>query len=150
MRSPRSARACRPGGTCAQWIMADTGVTVDGSNNVTLWADQSGNGRDWTVGNGSVQLVLNAQNGLPVVRAAGSNNYLTTPAYFGGPQQAEVFVVIRANTPSGGTNYAWNGFSPEGPGCCVPHYPWQGFQIFESFGHTSRQGPIDVANNGNA
>jgi hypothetical protein len=72
-------------GTCtpftaglAQWIKADVEVTADGSNNVTSWADQSGHARDWGVSGGTVQLIPNARNGLPVVRAAASSNYLTT------------------------------------------------------------------------
>jgi hypothetical protein len=133
----------------AQWNKADAGVVVDGSNNVLAWNDQSGNVHNWVVGSGSVQLVAGAQNGLPIVRAAGTgNNYLTTAAYFSGTQQAEVLVVIKANRPGTDVNYSWGGFGNDGG--VIGHYPWYASTIYETFGHTTRQGPIAVANGGNA
>src|SRR5262249_40108620 len=106
----------------AQWVRADAGVSVDGSNNVLSWADQSGNGRDWAQAGGTVQLVPNAQNGLPVVRSSGSSDYLTTPAYFTGTQEAEVLVLIKSNRPGTEVNYAWAGFGNDPS--VINHYPW--------------------------
>jgi hypothetical protein len=145
---PTSNEVLPPLAGLAQWNKADVGVTVDGSNNVLSWADQSGNGRNWGVGSGSVQWVSNAQNGLPVVRAAGTSNYLTTAAYFTGAQEAEVFVVIKSNKPDTDVNYAWGGFGNDGG--VINHYPWYASTIYETFGHASRQGGIAVANNGDA
>lgn len=133
------------------WIKSDAGVTVDGSNNVVTWADQSGNGNNWAQNAGTVQLISNAQNGLPVVRSgtAGSPNNLSTSAFIFGTQEAEVFVIIKANTISSDTNYAWSGFGNDGS--LLNHYGYTGgTEIYEVFGNSIRQGPNTVPNSGNA
>jgi hypothetical protein len=62
----------------ALWIRGDAGVTLDGSNNVTTWADQSGNGRDLTQGTAGKRPAGTAVtlNGLAVVRFDGSDDEL--------------------------------------------------------------------------
>jgi hypothetical protein len=57
------------------WLKSDVGITKDGSNRVSAWADQSGNGNDVTQATGTdqplwVDAVLNS---LPVIRFSQSN-----------------------------------------------------------------------------
>jgi len=61
------------------WLKADAGVTSDGSNNVSAWADQSGNGNNIAQGNVTKEplLVANQLNGNPVISFDGTNDYLT-------------------------------------------------------------------------
>lgn len=62
------------------WLKADAGVTKDGSNYVSSWADQSGYANDGTQGTSASQplWVSNVVNGKPVLRFDGSNDFLTT------------------------------------------------------------------------
>ena len=56
------------------WLNASVGVTADGSENVTKWADQSGNGNDATQGASEPTqptLVATATNNLPAVHFEG-------------------------------------------------------------------------------
>jgi hypothetical protein len=64
------------------WLKADTGITKDGSNLVSDWNDQSGNGNNFsqsTAGNKPLY-TASAQNGLPAIVFDGSNDFLTTAA----------------------------------------------------------------------
>lgn len=132
------------------WLKADAGVTKDGSNHVSTWADQSGYGRDFSIAAGTITWVDAQQNGLPILRAAsaGSPNYMTGASFFAGAQKAEVFVLIKANTS--GTNYAWSGFGSDN--LDISHYLFSGTDLYETFGVTNgnRQGPITVPNAGAA
>ena len=65
------------------WLKADTGITKDGSDLIGTWADQSGNGNDFsqsTAGNKPV-FSASAQNNLPAVTFDGVNDHLTTSAF---------------------------------------------------------------------
>lgn len=61
---------------CGLWLDAAKGVTTNGSGYVSVWPDQSGNGRNATQGNTLYQptWVTNAANGLPGVRFEGTGN----------------------------------------------------------------------------
>ena len=58
---------------------SDLGVTKDGGDLVSNWADQSGNGDDLVQATGTNQplWVDTAMNGYPVIRADGVDNWLT-------------------------------------------------------------------------
>ncbi len=60
------------------WWEADKGVTTNAAGAVTAWADQSSNGNDAAPLDPSTSpiLVPNAQNGKPVLRFDGSEQYL--------------------------------------------------------------------------
>jgi hypothetical protein len=64
------------------WLKADAGVTANANNQVSVLADQSGNGNDVTQSITANQptLVPNAMNGQPVVRFNGSSTYLKLPS----------------------------------------------------------------------
>jgi hypothetical protein len=57
------------------WFKADAGVTESGGN-VTLWADQSGNGNNGT-SSGVAKLSANVLNGLPVVEVTNFTDVAT-------------------------------------------------------------------------
>jgi hypothetical protein len=52
------------------WLKADSGITKDGSNKVSAWTDQSGQGNNGSQGTALAQPTWNAsaQNSLPTVR----------------------------------------------------------------------------------
>jgi hypothetical protein len=58
------------------WLKANAGVTTDGAN-VTVWADQSGNGNNATARTGNATLVSSVINGNPVLRFDGTANLIT-------------------------------------------------------------------------
>lgn len=58
------------------WLKADAGVTLSGAN-VTAWADQSGNGNNFT---GTAGFLANTLNGKPVINFNGTDTVLTSPA----------------------------------------------------------------------
>ena len=77
------------------WYDSSVGVSVDGSNNVTGWADQSGNGRDATTTGGTPLLVAGGLNGLPIIemRRAGGDDFLDVAGDF---FAKEIYSVVRS------------------------------------------------------
>lgn len=62
------------------WLRADAGVTYDGSNNVSAWADQSGNGKNATASGTQRPLYVNSDiNGMPVISFDGVDDRLVGP-----------------------------------------------------------------------
>jgi hypothetical protein len=90
------------------WLKGDAGITI--GTGVSQWADQSGNGRNFTQGTGTKQpLNSNTLNGLPVVTFQRANSqYLQQSAGVNMPSGAcTVFVVYKLrSTPAGGA--LWN------------------------------------------
>ncbi len=80
------------------WLKADSGVTTDGSNNVTAWSDQSGNN---SVSQSTLadepSYVTNDVNGLPALRFNGSQ-WLTNPANFGPGLNADMTIIEVGST----------------------------------------------------
>jgi hypothetical protein len=77
------------------WLKADAGITVNGSNQVTQWADQSGN-NNHAVSDGTTlpTLLNNTINNLPVVNF--SDDRLATPLVnLTTTNKADVFVVYK-------------------------------------------------------
>lgn len=64
-------------GSLAWWVRADLGITT--GTGVSAWADQSGNGVDFTQGTGSAQpaLVAGTINGQPAVSFDGIDDWLS-------------------------------------------------------------------------
>ncbi len=79
------------------WLTADNGVTYNGSNAVSSWSDQSGQGHHATQAGSSSQplYVSSAQNSLPAVRFDGSNDVLAVSGSFA---IAQVFAVFKSIT----------------------------------------------------
>ena len=62
---------------------ADLGITKDGSNLVSNWADQSGNGDDIAEATNKPLYVANLVNGQPAIRFDGSNDVLSNSSVTG-------------------------------------------------------------------
>lgn len=79
------------------WVRSDLGVTKDGSDFVSNWADQSGNGRDFTEATNKPLWVDSLINGEAAIRFDGSNDLLTASSW----SQAlpvQVFIVLNQKT----------------------------------------------------
>ena len=87
------------------WFDASTGVTVDGSNTVTLWADQSGNGRDAVQNTGTGTLTANEINGRPAVIFNANNETLNVSGsqFF----SYDTYMVFRSHTTNGLFGPSW-------------------------------------------
>lgn len=81
---------------CVLWLRADLGITKDGSDRVSAWADQSGLGHDVTQGVGSEQPLWEATafNGYPCVTANGLDEHMQSAAWTLN-QPSTVFAVAR-------------------------------------------------------
>jgi hypothetical protein len=88
------------------WLKADKDVTKDGSNVVSAWADQSGNGYNAAQGtSGNRPLWVNSVlNGRPILRFDGSNDFLVSS----GTYAAKTLFVVAKKSTSTFSDY--NGF----------------------------------------
>lgn len=143
----KKASSTGPGvANLVHWVSADVGVTKDGSNFVSAWADQSGNNTNWgnlTTTGAQLTWVANQINGYPIIRSPGAGGsvdgaapYLKQNAFFATGNTnvpAEVFVVLKSNGAQ--PIYSWAGFSTEPESS---HYPYSGGNIYENFGSTTR------------
>jgi len=76
------------------WLKADAGVTLSGSN-VTVWADQSGNGKNMTSESGFEPIFIASElNSKPVIDF-NLNKYLTTSFTETNISQQSVFIVFK-------------------------------------------------------
>jgi len=85
----------------ALWLKADTGVTLDGSGNVSSWADQSGNGRNATQTDAAKRPTVTSGgvNGLPSLVFSGAQTLLGSGALLANGVTA--FIVAKYNSASG-------------------------------------------------
>jgi hypothetical protein len=139
-----------PAASLVAWWKADAGVTKDGSNHVSVWADQSGNGHDWgTPTGGSVTWMASQINGLPAIYSPGGTGggapYLTLSNFMGGGTNApaEVFVVLKGAVGGGTSNYSWAGTSTQTDSS---HWPFSTVSWYENFGSTFRSSGNASAN----
>ena len=122
------------------WVEADSGITKDGSNTVSAWADKSGNGTNWgSPQSGNLTWVANQINGLPVLRSpgatgAGAPQLRQTGFFTTGNSNipAEAFIILKNNANTIG--YAWGGFSTDP---ASSHWPFT-TDVYENFGIPSR------------
>ena len=82
------------------WLKGDAGVTKDGSNKVSAWADQSGNGNNATQATSSKQptWVDNAVNGHPVMRFSGTDDVLAGSVNFNVASSDHTMFVVHKRT----------------------------------------------------
>lgn len=102
------------------WYKADS-LTANDGDLIATWADQSGNGNTLTQATDAAKPVykVNVQNGQPVLRFDGVDDWMTTTASFAGETGLEVFCVgARTGTPAfgmmvvtfrGGNELRWAG-----------------------------------------
>ena len=87
------------------WLKADAGVTRNSSDNVSLWADQSGAGNDATASGGAQSLwVDGVLNGKPVMRLNGSSHFFGLPSGFADYTQGLTAFVV--SKPTAARNWA--------------------------------------------
>ena len=113
------------------WLKADAGITKDGSDLVSNWADQSGNSNDVAQATGSKQplWVDSVYNSLPTVRFDGVDNSLRKATWSGGEesQANTIFIVCKFSTINdswvfdGGTTSKKNGMQRSGTGTYRPY-----------------------------
>jgi hypothetical protein len=114
--------AIGPGGvgdasTLALWLSATDGITEDGSNRVSAWADRSGNGRDLAQSSAGNRPAFNTAtlNGLAVPEFDGSGQFLSNTNggddFLTGEDAFTLFAVTRSNQ----TGYDQAFFDTEAP-----------------------------------
>jgi len=101
--------------SCKLWLKADAGITKDGSNYVSKWEDQSGNGFDVAQSTGSKQplWVANDKNGKPGISFDGGDCLFRVQSL---TNQAEKFTIYSVWHTSTGQNarYPYNNMATSG------------------------------------
>jgi len=102
------------------WLKADVGVTYDGSDLVTLWEDQSGNGNDVTPFDTGYEplWVDNSINSLPTIRFKDDDDtkLLVTPNFYSISYDSptSIIAVLKANSSEIASGDAQRWFLPDG------------------------------------
>ena len=117
------------------WLKADDGVTLT-SSAVSTWADQSGNGRDFTQSTAGYRPTnpSSVQNGLPGVLFDGTDDYLSRAAFLSGTTNAEWFFVCQSTRTAASTN-GWHDLGSNATSCL---YPYLDDAIYDGIGATTR------------
>jgi hypothetical protein len=139
----------RLGASLALWLRADKGVFLNGSN-VAAWADQSGNGRDFSQGTASRQPTWSATalGGQPAVVFDGANDIFSAATLSALSTSADTFIVMKcANDPAlTGFGACWQIASLPGTEDYVPFY--LGRQIYCGIFSTARKATVVVGSAG--
>lgn len=103
---------------CVLWLRADLGITKDGSDKVSAWADQSGSGNHFAQGTGADQplYVAGAYAGQPALRGDNTDK-LTSAAAVGSGANNTLFAVFTG--AGAATSYVMAGV--DGSTCAVLH-----------------------------
>jgi probable HAF family extracellular repeat protein len=128
------------------WLHAAAGLTTNASGQISVWADQSGNGNNATqnTANNQPLWVANAINGRPVVRFDGVNDSFALPNFLAGTvTQAEVYVVVKATADVPATTRSLWRLGASGSGSVT--YPSTAGTIGEDFGSTGLKSIGDPA-----
>lgn len=102
------------------WLKADVGVTYDGSDLVTLWEDQSGNGNDVTPYDTGYEplWVDNSINSLPTIRFKDDDTtkLLVTPNFYSISYDSptSIIAVLKANSSEIASGDAQRWLLPDG------------------------------------
>lgn len=137
--------AANPGGVASNlqlWLKADSGLIVDGSNNVTNWNDQSGNNRNADIVTSDPQRIDGALNFNPIVRFDGNDYFRFTSSPFVTAFTAgEAFSVLKDNIY---TACACGHIFDFGGSSRSFHYTWSNGAIYEGFGTNDRLGWVPL------
>jgi fibronectin type 3 domain-containing protein len=120
------------------WLRADTGVTVDGSTNVSTWADQSGNNNSGTQTTAANRpgYITGALNGLPVVRFVSTNSTrLALPSALMNSASGEMFLVHKSALNQDASNTTGFHLIGSGGASNYPHYGG----IYDTFGSNAQK-----------
>jgi len=98
---------------CKLWLKSNVGITKDGSDLVSAWEDQSDESNDVAQATGTNQplWVDNVQNGLPVIRFDGVDNYMSTAIFTGGTLTQPNTIIIVVKMPSNVNTFVHDGIS---------------------------------------
>lgn len=92
---------------CVLWLRADLGVTLDGSNNVSQWSDQSSSGNNYAQGTSGNRPAWNATGNArgtgPAIVFTNNNELLTRTSSPLGASTFTLFLVLKIASASGGT-----------------------------------------------
>ncbi|MHB9025289.1 MAG: Ig-like domain-containing protein [Armatimonadota bacterium] len=116
------------------WLKADAGITKDGYDRISAWADQSGQGANVTQGTGTYQPLYTAGsiNGLPVVHFDGTNDVMASSAVTLN-QQHTIVAVARVQSVAGTVNnpiFSYASTSNNAAEVEMVAYDWCGSYIF--------------------
>lgn len=102
------------------WLEADSGVTMDGSNRVSQWNDQTANGGNAVQATSGIQplYVASSINGLPAIRFTNArNDYMTLTTTLASAGSAHsLFTVFKENAAGPSTFNAVMGFGSNSAG----------------------------------
>lgn len=116
------------------WLRSDMGVTRDGSDRISSWADQSGNGMNVTQGTASRQplWVAGILNGNPIVRFDANRflrrNNVIGSSLFASNQVDAFFVINQTGSQARNTILVWEQSSSNR---VVMHMTWANQLIYE-------------------
>ena len=125
----------------AVWLDAGT-LSLADADPVTTWADQSGNGRDFTQATSAQKPTYKTAivNGEPVVRFDGTDDVVVGPN-LSALTAATAFLVVKIDTePPGNINQTglWDFGTHTGSGRAT-HYPFTDSNVYDGFGSTARK-----------
>lgn len=135
-----------PGGVTSglqQWLRADIGTNVNGSNNLTTtggnaWADQGPSARDINFVNSDPQLVANSMNYNPAVSYDGDDWMRidgTNATFYNGWTAGDQFSVVKAGETTGNRAFPYY-IGGAGLG---HHYTYSNGYIYTGYGATARK-----------
>ena len=130
------------------WLKADAGVTADGSNAVSAWADQSGSGNNFAQSTSTAKptLTANAQNNKPAIVFDGTSDHMISGSMTFG--EWSMFAVVSKNWQTATYSGLWrHGFvSNAGRGfftSASANFDWQASEfIAVGNGYIAGQKPL--------
>lgn len=118
---------------CELWLRADLGVTIAGSG-VSVWADQSDNGNDFTQGTDASRPSQSTALGFDSI-LFGSNDYLSHTGAISAAAAGEWFHVQNLASDPMANNVVAFGFGSSAGSC---HIPYSNGVIYDDFAGTVR------------
>jgi hypothetical protein len=129
------------------WYKASVGVTLNGSNEVTGWADQSGNGNHLSVTSGAAAGLYSAtaHNSHPGVGGNGTNRSLSCASFTESFTQGTLIVVCKTLSDPPATDAQTGGAVARRNIQASTHYPYLDGVIYENWGNSyfMRKSTID-------
>lgn len=117
---------------CKLWLKADAGITKDGGNLVSNWADQSGQGNDVAQATGTNQplWVDSAYASKPTIRFDGVDNKMEKATFSGGAIAQTNFIFMVSTFPDTDGRYAFNSVAAEPNRHALLHSPSTNYDVY--------------------
>lgn len=130
------------GSKLKSWLRADVGVTYDGSNYVTAWADQASGGPTWTVNGTPDYEATGGSNSQPTVRFNSNSTEWLSSTNVNCGAGVRAFIVNKrdADPPAGGTDIGglWNHGAAN-----LVSVPYTDGIVYDGFGSTARKTTVN-------